>query len=187
MATPTTLPASFSSGAVLTAAQMNNLRGAFRVLQVVSTVKTDTFTSTSTSYTDITGLSATITPSATSSKILIMAQVTGSISNANSDAYFVRLAGGNSGNFVGDAASLRTRAASASLYAAPAAAWLPYYTLQNQIITYLDSPSTTSATTYKVQIVVPGGTAYINRTGFDADNAYNGRAASSITVMEISA
>jgi hypothetical protein len=35
MATPTTLPASFVAGNILTAAQLNNLRGAFRVLQVV--------------------------------------------------------------------------------------------------------------------------------------------------------
>ena len=45
------------------------------ILQVVSTTKTDTFTSTSTSMVDITGLSATITPSSTSSKILVMASV----------------------------------------------------------------------------------------------------------------
>ena len=73
MATPTTLPASFTAGQVLTASQMNNLRGAFRVLQVVSTTKTDTYTDSSASgtLTTVTGLSATITPSATTSKILI--------------------------------------------------------------------------------------------------------------------
>ena len=48
MATPTTLPATFVAGNVLTAAQMNDLRGAFRVLQIVSTTKTDTFTTSNT-------------------------------------------------------------------------------------------------------------------------------------------
>lgn len=78
MATPTTLPATFVAGNVLTAAQMNNLRGAFRVLQVVSTTLTTSFTSgAGGAYANVTGLSATITPSATSSKILIMATVNG--------------------------------------------------------------------------------------------------------------
>ena len=44
-----------------------------RVLQVVTTTKTDTFTTTSSSLTDITGLSASITPASTSNKILIIA------------------------------------------------------------------------------------------------------------------
>ena len=47
MATPTTLPASFTAGQVLTAAQMNDLRGAFRVLQVVQATKANTFSTTS--------------------------------------------------------------------------------------------------------------------------------------------
>ena len=44
------------------------------VLQVVQTVKTDTFATTSTSFVDITGVSVAITPSSTSSKILIQVQ-----------------------------------------------------------------------------------------------------------------
>jgi hypothetical protein len=53
---------------------------------------------------------------------------------------------------------------------------------------FLDSPNTTSATTYKFQIAVVSGTGYINRTGSDRDTAtYDGRTTSSITVMEISA
>ena len=43
-----------------------------KILQVVSTAKTDAFTTSSQSLVDITGLSATITPSATSSKILVL-------------------------------------------------------------------------------------------------------------------
>ena len=70
MATPTTLPATFVSGAVLTAAQMNDLRGAFRVLQVVIGV-TSTVTTSNTNTFIATDLTATITPSSTSSKILV--------------------------------------------------------------------------------------------------------------------
>ena len=86
MATPTTLPATFTAGQVLTAAQMNNLRGAFRILQVVTGTSATNTTTTSTSYVT-SGLSASITPSATSSKVMIF--VSGVFSNnaANAEIY----------------------------------------------------------------------------------------------------
>jgi hypothetical protein len=49
MAAVTTLPAAFVAGNVLTAAQLNNLRGAFRVLQVVQSITTTAVTITSSS------------------------------------------------------------------------------------------------------------------------------------------
>ena len=52
------------------------------VLQTLSTTKTDTFISSSTSYTDVTGLSLAITPSSTSSKILVICHL-GTVSNNN--------------------------------------------------------------------------------------------------------
>ncbi len=76
MATPTTLPAAFVSGAVLTADQMNNLRGAFRVLQVVSATTATAVTNNTNVQAD-TGLTATITPQSTSSKILVMVSQAG--------------------------------------------------------------------------------------------------------------
>ena len=53
----------------------------------------------------------------------------------------------------------------------------------------LDSPATTSATTYKVQgkINYGTGTFYVNRQVNDADQTYIIRAASTITLMEVSA
>lgn len=186
MATPTSLPASFSAGAVLTAAQMNNLRGAFRVLQVVSTVKTDTFSSTTgaNNYVNVTGLSATITPSSTSSKILILAQVSGSGGVTTVNGFQARLTGGNSGNYVGDAAGSRTRGVAQEAVASGD---------QNRVfqinMMYLDSPATTSATTYQVTVSAIGAsdTVYVNRSVTDTDSNMFMRAASSITVMEISA
>ena len=74
MAAVTTLPAAFTVGQILTSTQMNNLRGAFRVLQVVTGTTSTTVTTTSTSYVT-TNLTATITPSATSSKILLIASL----------------------------------------------------------------------------------------------------------------
>lgn len=179
MATPTTLPATFTSGQVLTAAQMNDLRGAFRVLQVVSTTKTDTYThSTGRTFSNVTGLSATITPSATSSKILIVAFVTAS---GNNDTTWYKVTGGNTASFVGDTAGSRTRIAAGF---AP-----PTNGLTNTSLVYLDSPATTSSTTYQIQIAAGDNTTttYVNRYVTDTDNATFARATSTITVMEISA
>ena len=186
MATPTTLPATFTAGQVLTAAQMNDLRGGFRVLQVLSTAKIDTFSSSSTSYTDVTGLSVAITPQFSTSKILVMAQINAGVTNtANSNAHF-KLVGGNTASYLPAAAGSRTLA-EYSLRFRGSASEMGYWGADNGFIQYLDSPATTSATTYKVQIVVPIGTGYVNRAGEDVDNSSASRLSSSITVMEISA
>jgi hypothetical protein len=137
MATPTPLPATFVAGNVLTAAQMNGLRGAFRIMQIVSaTTSTEQSSSTST-YADATGLSVSITPQSTSSKILL-AYMTLATKNANSGDNEVKI------QFVRNATSV--------------AAWINVgytATLLNQFLPFtglwIDSPNTTSATTYKVQ------------------------------------
>ena len=61
------------------------------------------------------------------------------------------------------------------------------YNMQPTPFSYLDSPSTTSATTYKIQIRQYGtGAWYVNRTHSDRDNAdYEPRGTSVITLMEI--
>lgn len=179
MATPTTLPATFTAGQVLTAAQMNDLRGAFRVLQVVSTTKTDAFTSTSTSFADVTGLSLTITPSATSSKILVFGSLTGS--NDQAVAYMgARMMRDTTPIMVGDTAGNRT--SSFNIFVANAE---DVETIAGQV---LDSPASTSALTYKWQVAtIGGGTCYVNRSKTDTNVNYNFRTASSITALEISA
>lgn len=180
MATPTTLPATFVAGNVLTAAQMNNLRGAFRILQVVQTVKTDTFSTASTTYVDITGLSVSITPSSTSSKVLVFMD-TKTNSAAGSATYAMQLVRGSTGIYIGDAAGSRFRATYGT------AANVGDLIMQNCSV-FLDSPATTSATTYKVQLRTnTASTIYLNRTGNDPDSGNGIRTASSITVMEISA
>ena len=53
---------------------------------------------------------------------------------------------------------------------------------------WLDSPSTTSALTYKIQVANPWEASYvtnINRSNDDTSNSYEGRTVSTITVMEI--
>ena len=188
MATPTTLPATFVAGNVLTAAQMNDLRGAFRVLQVIQTVKTDPFTTTSATFVDITGLSVAITPSATSSKILIVAQLAYSGPVANTSMGFIQLTGGNSGNYVGDTSGSKVRAVFGGYTGSDGGGH--DRELLTQSVIYLDSPATTSATTYKVQARGTGassGTVSINEARGVVNDANSAVGASSITVMEISA
>ena len=192
MATPTTLPATFVAGNVLTAAQMNDLRGAFRILQVVQTWKTDTFTSGAVSQgneTDITGLSATITPSSTSSKILVMTNVTGSTLGtalALAPQVVYRVYRGATAIGIGDAVGSRARISSFSGNFAVNSG------MGNGVAMILDSPNTTSATTYKCTFVNAIGqnvtaVMYLNQGNPDDNNAYNGRTASSITLFEVSA
>ena len=91
-----------------------------------------------------------------------------------------RLVRGATAIAVGDAASSRTQA-SAGLYSSVVD------TTQQATIVFLDSPATTSSTTYKCQMRVNGSTGYVNRTSSDTDNANNARTISTITVMEIAA
>ena len=150
------------------------------IIQVVSTTKTDTFTSSSTSYTDITGLSVSITPSSTSSKCLIQVNVHG-ISDASTQMYIELFrTSDNSSVCIGDADGSRVRATIGTAYQHQS------NDVDSQGINFLDSPSTTSAFNYKLRVRTQGsGTVYINRALTDSADATAGRFASSITVMEV--
>jgi hypothetical protein len=148
-----------------------------KILQVVSTAKTDTFSTSSTSYTDITGLSVAITPSATSSKILVLVDVKVTAGNDNVNVALLR---GATQIYLGDTAGSRTRAMFGSNL-------VNVYQVAQGGGIYLDSPATTSATTYKLQMSVSAGTGYVNRNSTDTDASPYPRTASSITVLEVSA
>lgn len=154
--------------------------GGGKVLQVVSTAKTDTFSTSSTSFVDVTGLSVSITPSSTSSKILVIAQIMSSGTlNVNNAA--LKLVRGSTDISIGDAAGNRRRV---SAYSSTESAFVAL----SSTISFLDSPSTTSSTTYKIQqTCLTSGNAYVNRTSNDTDQTDFCRGASTITVMEIGA
>jgi hypothetical protein len=180
MATPTALPASFTAGDVLTAANMNLLRGAFRILQVVSTTKDDTFTSASTSYVDVTGVSVSITPTSASSQVLVVLTLN-ACNDVGTAAINFRLDRGGTAIAIGAAAGSRDRVSGNVNVGSTAS-------MTARTIVYLDSPATTSATTYKLQARNTGaGTMYINRASSDADAATSPRGLSTITVFEVSA
>jgi hypothetical protein len=153
--------------------------GAGAVLQVVQAYKSDTFTTTSGSFTTITGLSASLTPSSSSNKILVIVNVTGSQQVNTNDAY-IALYRGETQISLGDSSGSRIQS-SAQLMMSNAG-WSGF-----SGTTFLDSPATTSQVTYTVRArTANGGTLYINRGNSDSDAASGaGRTVSSITLMEI--
>lgn len=149
------------------------------VVQVKSTAKTDTFTTTSGTFTDVTGLSVSITPTSASNKILVMVTMnTGS--TTGSTQIGTQLVRDSTAIAIGDTAGNRTRSTAQTI--TPESGAMTY-----QGITFLDSPATTSATTYKIQIRanVATNTVAINRSVTDTDVATQARAISTITVFEV--
>jgi hypothetical protein len=167
------------TNAIQTVAGKPILNSTGSILQVVQTVKTDTFSTTSTSYVDVTGMSASITPTSSSNKVLIICRFTHSRSTSSTGIHF-KLTRGGSAIFVGNASGSRDTSATGSHY-------LDFYSQIGETITFLDSPSTTSSTTYTLQgRSNTGATMYINQSGYDGDRIEDARTASSIILMEIS-
>ena len=168
----------FTAGQVLTAAQLNTLQGYVGVVQVKSATKTDTFTTSSTSFVDLTGVSVSITPTSASNKILVLATLDiGNDPASNSvQAQIVR---DSTAIGIGDAAGNRTRATSSGNAGGTSNA-------QSVSVNFLDSPATTSATTYKIQVrATVANTVSVNRAFSDTDTASRPRTISTITVMEV--
>lgn len=150
------------------------------VLQVVSVNKTDTFSTSATSYTDLTGMSASITPNFSTSKILVLVSMVAG-SSAYSALAAVRLMRDATAIDVGNAASGFTQGTVGNQRSSydGNSAW-------NISINYLDSPATTSSITYKLQGFIESGTLRINTTGNDQSGAiWSVKSASTITLLEI--
>ena len=155
-----------------------------KIGQVVQTVKTSLFTTTSSSLTDVTGFSVAITPSATSSKILVMAQYTLGVTNGYK--VYSSLLRGSTEIYIGDADESRQRRS----FGGKANANDDARSVSHM---FLDSPNTTSETTYKIQAFPEGGgTLSFNATIYSAgtiadtgEQAKVTRDAASITVMEV--
>jgi hypothetical protein len=157
------------------------------VLQVVNTFKSDTTSATSAAtldtWVDITGMSVTITPSSSSNKILIL--YTLNINAASGESVAIQFLRNSTAVGNGDAASNRLVCFTDTRMGASG-----QFEMQIYSGTFLDSPATTSSTTYKIQWRKPydnGSTAiYLNRSYDDSDSNDRPRGSSSITVMEIS-
>jgi hypothetical protein len=171
----------FVAGEVLEAQQLNDSFAAVKkILQVVSTAKTDTFTTSSATFVDVTGLTVSITPSSASNKILVVAQVAHGIGEVTPWGHF-KLNGGNTSSYVGTTAGSRVSAVFGGF-----SNFDGENMLLSASIVYLDSPATTSSTTYAVQVRAgTAGSVRVNYSSTDSDNASVTRGASSITVFEV--
>ena len=181
-------PGTVAAGQVYTAARYNtdtvgnllNLRALANVQSAPVTAAT--FTRQASTFADITGLSVSITPTDATSKILVIVSLNFG-TNATADFFHLRLMRDSTAIAIGDASGSRERITWGS-------GINNAVELQNRSMMFLDTPNTTSATTYKVQVKNTnggaGGIFYLNRTSLDTDGVY-GRSISTITVQEIPA
>jgi len=150
MATPTSLPATFVAGNVLTAAEMNALRGAFRILQVVEGSTTTPVTIATTTLTSI-GLSASITPSSTDSKVLVVAMTHVFHERANNN-----MTRGYQLNRAGSPLITYDATTANDFRSVTALGATTVRELTRDVYLYLDAPATTSSTTYDVDANISG-------------------------------
>ena len=147
-----------------------------KILQVVGTQTSTVFSTTSTSYVDVTGYSLSITPSSTSNKILVLLNFrygnSASVANScqllrNTDVIDLGGTNNNLGNVFNGHGDSGKGFGQVSL-------------------NYFDTPSSTSALTYKLQVLTGtgGGTLYINNRN-DGNSTTN--IMGSLTLMEVSA
>ena len=151
-----------------------------RIVQVVTANKTSAFTTTSATFTDVTGLSVSITPTSATSTILVLSSFMVGCDPTATSA-FIRLMRGATAIDVGDAAGSRIQASNdiSAINGDKQAAGN---------IMFIDSPATTTATTYKIQVASPGSTTVaFGASSTDTNSAGRARTVCSITVMEIAA
>jgi hypothetical protein len=150
---------------------------------VQSAAKTSVASTTSQTYSDISGLSVTITPTFSSSKILIFGDIQGSSDDVGDGVCHIRLLRGATAIHVGDASGSTTQTSAS--FSGRVMNINPAYTGAFHV---LDSPATTSATTYKLQFRMGTagnvGSAYVNRSQYEGGST-GARGVSTITAMEV--
>ena len=154
------------------------------IIQTVSASKTDTSSWTAVEAWTDTGVTATITPSATANKILIMWQLAHAVATST-DQVGIGLVRDSTLINVGHAgAGIRITAQSEGIYSGSIS-----FTQSTISGMFVDSPSSIIAVTYKLQIQsasTAGTTVYVNRTYIDRTSTYyDGRTASNIILQEI--
>ena len=148
------------------------------IIQIKQTFVDDAVsTTTSGSFVDISGMSVSITPTRSDSKIFVMITLGSVSSNAGTSVGFRLLRGST---LIGNSSSTSLQSGFANIYAGEHSQ--DRY-LMSVAFNFLDSPATTSATTYKLQWRNSSQTTYINRYEGNSTN-YNG--SSTITAMEVS-
>ena len=151
------------------------------ILQIVQSVKTSVFRTSSLSWVDITGMTATITPQSASNKIMVSGNFV--LGTTNGGYFQFRILRGSTAIDIGAADGNKTQATYSSFANDFGSQYNFAYTPM-----YLDSPNTTSATTYKCQLQVPHSSygAVINCTYADDNSDFLSTYQSNFTLMEVS-
>ena len=149
-----------------------------RIVQIVQTVKTDSFSSTTAnSFFDITGMSVSITPKSSSNKVLVLVNLEVSMP---SELSIYRLLRGSTVINVSTVGSLLNGFGMCDGEAYQQES----RSTEDVTCTFLDSPNTTSSTTYKIQCEKNGGgTMQVNRRRLNSGVGFT----SQITCMEVAA
>jgi len=156
------------------------------ILQVVEAVKTDTTSTSTSTFNAITGLQPQITPSSTSNKVLININLKIGFSNENNDIslrLYRSIGGTETEIFAGTSVGNRRPC----FFGVQDFNFEGIHGMMPVASQYLDSPNTTSQITYLVKWHIQRGSSYnyLNRSGQDDNDAYYHRTSSSITLMEV--
>ena len=135
-----------SDAGVLKRLDASLVGGGGKVLQVVAGTHATEVSSSLTNTYATTNITASITPSATSSKVLIIANTTGRVGTANKNGSYTIFRGSSDLDSTGNGFA-RVRDADGDIFV-------------NAPIVHLDSPSTTSSTTYTMYMKVNGGSVF---------------------------
>ena len=148
------------------------------IIQVVHVKKTDTFTSSSSDWADVTGLSASITMSSASNKVLVLTTLaclhgstSGSISAVKRGSTFIGLAEGYGS---------RQNGSGGALYNSRSDVFRSF------TYTTLDAPGA-GTHTYQVVVFPKGSNVYVNRSVTDSNNNSYVRGTSELLLMEVTA
>jgi hypothetical protein len=151
-----------------------------KIGQIIVTTKTDSTSTGSSSFTDISGMSASITPTATNSKILWRFDL---MCGSHNHYGGIKITYGDNTELTTQAISIasgsRTRATIGAIYTGGSDEGTPV-SMQG-----IDSPNTTSATTYKLRWRVVSGDIYLNRVSNDPNSSETSRGISTLTLMEV--
>jgi hypothetical protein len=145
---------------------------------------TGVLSATNQSWQDLGSFSVSITPTSSSSKILVhctFGRITGGTDGANTVAFrFTR-----NGTAIGVGQTVGSRDSMG--WGMLGANYSSQYHSDALAFSTIDTPSTTSTLTYKIQNYNEGGTLYINRNQYYADDSsiYNATASSLFIVQEI--
>ena len=148
--------------------------------------KTDTFSLTNTSFTDVTGMSVTFTPTDASNTLIVMCSLMVSKATDSRGWFFVVTDGSDVPLVQGDADGVRRRAVDYTGHQAADTSNAVLYITQRRDFSFTYAPGSAASLTVKLRAACQGSDAlYINRTVTDGNNTDYGRGVSSLTVMEV--